>query len=108
MTVEIEILEKLFNDFTEFVKPTDKRPFTDFRTSPFMESSENYKYAVYDKAREKLQNKFWKQEYIGTEKIKQYVISAIQTRVHYNYESVDNNLITVSYTHLTLPTKRIV
>lgn len=93
MTVTIEILKRLFNDFANFVSTADKKPFTEFKTSTFIDTTENYKYSVYDEARENLGNKWWKPEDIGTGKIQQAVSSAIKTRVNHSYQMVDNNLV---------------
>ena len=93
MTVSTDILEKLFTDFSEFVATVDKKPFTTFKTSQLVDKTENYKYSVYDEARENLGNKWWKPEDIGTGKIQDAVSSAIKTRVNHSFEMVDNNLV---------------
>ncbi len=93
MTVSIDILEKLFTDFSEFVTIVDIKPFTTFKSSQLVDKTENYKYSVYDEARENLGNKWWKPENIGTGKIQDAVSSAIKTRVNHSYEMVDNNLV---------------
>jgi 5-methylcytosine-specific restriction protein A len=93
MTVTTEILDRLFNDFANFVSTADNKPFTDFKTSGFIDKAENYKYSVYDEARENLGQKWWKPEDIGTGKIQQAVSSAIKTRVNHSFQMVDNNLV---------------
>lgn len=93
MTTTTEILETLFTDFSQFIATKDKQPFRTFKSSRFVDSTENYKYSVYDEAREKLGQKWWKPEDIGTGKIQQAVSSAIQTRVAHNFQMVDNNLV---------------
>ena len=93
MTVTTEILDRLFNDFANFVSEADTKPFTDFKTSAFIDKAENYKYSVYDEARENLGQKWWKPEDIGTGKIQQAVSSAIKTRVNHSFQMVDNNLV---------------
>lgn len=93
MDVTIELLERLYNDFTNFVSASDKKPFTDFKKSSFIDTAENYKYSVYDEARENLGQKWWKFEDIGTGKIQKTVSSAIKTRVNHSYQMVDNNLV---------------
>jgi len=93
MTITTDILEDLFTDFSQFVATKDKQPFRTFKTSKFVDSTENYKYSVYDEARENLGQKWWKAEDIGTGKIQQAVSSAIKTRVNHNYQMVDNNLV---------------
>lgn len=93
MTIDIEILEKLYADFTDFIRVTSNEKFTAFRSSKFVDQEENYKYSVYEEARENLGNKFWKLEDIGTGKIQQNVNSAIRTRVNHKHQMFDNNLI---------------
>jgi 5-methylcytosine-specific restriction protein A len=93
MIVTTEILDRLFNDFANFVSTSDTKPFTDFKTSAFIDKAENYKYSVYDEARENLGQKWWKPEDIGTGKIQQAVSSAIKTRVNHSFQMVDNNLV---------------
>jgi len=93
MNITTEILDRLFNDFVNFVSTADKKPFIDFKTSAFIDTAENYKYSVYDEARENLGQKWWKPEDIGTGKIQQSVSSAIKTRVNHSFQMVDNNLV---------------
>jgi hypothetical protein len=85
MTVNQEILEAAFTDFSDFIKSTSGEEFEAFATSKYLNAEENYKYAIYEAARENLANKYWKPEDIGTGKIKQKVNSAINAR--------DNNLV---------------
>ena len=93
MEINKEILEKRFEEFSEFISKKDGKPFVSFNSSTFIDESENYKYSVYNEARENLGNKFWKPEDIGTGKIKKSVDSAIKTRVIHNYRMTDNNLV---------------
>jgi 5-methylcytosine-specific restriction protein A len=93
MKLTTEILDRLFNDFANFVSTADNKSFTDFKTSAFIDKAENYKYSVYDEARENLGQKWWKAEDIGTGKIQQAVSSAIKTRVNHSFQMVDNNLV---------------
>lgn len=93
MEINKEILEKRFEEFSEFVSRQDGKPFDSFNSSEFIDNSENYKYSVYNEARENLGNKFWKPEDVGTGKIKKSVDSAIKTRVNHNYQMTDNNLV---------------
>jgi 5-methylcytosine-specific restriction protein A len=93
MTITTEILYRIFNDFANFVSTADNKPFTDFKTSAFIDKTENYKYSVYDEARENLGQKCWKPADIGTGKIKQAVNLAIKTRVNHSFQMVDNNLV---------------
>lgn len=69
MIVTTEILDQLFNDFANFVSTANNKPFADFKTSAFIDRAENYKFSVYDEARENLGQKWWKPENIGTGKI---------------------------------------
>ena len=93
MEINNEILEKRFEQFAEFVSKQDDKPFDSFKTSEFIDDNENYKYSVYNEARENLENKFWKPDDIGTGKIKKAIDSAIKTRVNHNYRMTDNNLV---------------
>ena len=93
MNIKTEILDRLFNDFVNFVSTADKKPFIDFKTSAFIDTAENYKYSVYDEARENLGQKWWKPEDIGTGKIQQSVSSAIKTRVNHSFQMIANNLV---------------
>jgi 5-methylcytosine-specific restriction protein A len=93
MTIEVNILQKSFLAFSDFIKNQDGQAFRTFADSEFIDSQENYKYSVYKEAKENLGNKFWKPEDIGTGKIQKAVSSAIQTRVNHNYQMVANNLI---------------
>lgn len=93
MEINSEILERRFEQFADFVSMEDGKSFASFKASMFIDNNENYKYSVYDEARENLGNKFWKTDDIGTGKIKKAIVSAIQTRVNHNYRMTDNNLV---------------
>ena len=93
MTVPIENLEFLFADFVDFIKQQTGDTFVSFQSSSYLDKEENYKYQVSKEANESLDQKHWKETDIGTGKIQQKVNSAIQTRLHYNYQWHDNNLI---------------
>lgn len=93
MTISTENLERLFDNFTDFVSAKDNKPFTDFKSSQFIDTAENYKYSVYEEARENLGQKWWKPEDIGSGKIQNAVSSAIKTRVTHDFQTVDNNLV---------------
>lgn len=93
MTILTEILERLFDNFTDFVSTKDGKPFTDFKSSKYIDTAENYKYSVYEEARENLGQKWWKPEDIGSGKIQNAVSSAIKTRVTHDFQTVDNNLV---------------
>lgn len=93
MTISIETIERLFDNFINFVSSKDKIPFSDFKTSQYINTAENYKYSVYEEARENLGQKWWKPEDIGSGKIQNAVSSAIKTRVIHDFQAVDNNLV---------------
>lgn len=92
MTVQTEILERLYRDFVRFLA-TKGETFKNFRTSAFVETEENYKYAVYEQAKESLEQQWWKQADIGTGKIQQKVKDAIKTKLIYQYQWHNNNLV---------------
>ena len=93
MTIPIESLEFLFADFVRFIKQQTGDTFVSFQSSSYLDKEENYKYQVSKEAKENLDQKHWKETDIGKGKIQQKVNSAIQTRLHYNYQWHDNNLI---------------
>jgi hypothetical protein len=93
MTIEIETLSKLFVEFAEFIKKSSAEDFQTFATSKYLINNENYKYNVYEEARESLGNSRWKVEDIGTGKIQKAVNTSIKTKVNHNFQMVDNNLI---------------
>lgn len=93
MTLSTEILEDFFTRFRLFVKTKTNEDFQSFKTSKFVDSEENYKYKVYEEARESLGFQWWKPEDIGTGKIQANVASAIKTKVNHNFQMVDNNLV---------------
>lgn len=94
MTVKFENLDRLFVDFVEFIRQQMKgENFVSFQSSSYIDEQENYKYQVSKEAKESLDQKHWKEDDIGTGKIQQKVNSAIQTRLHYNYQWHDNNLV---------------
>jgi hypothetical protein len=93
MTISTNILEQYFAEFAEFITTKDKQLFTSFRTSKYIDRNENYKYSVYEEARENLGNKWWKPINIGTGKIQEKVNLAIKTKVIHSEQIVDNNLV---------------
>lgn len=93
IAVDQTVLEALFSEFTEFITNEDGFPFTSMKESTYVEEQEGYKYTVYEEAREKLGNKRWRIEDVGTGEIHKAVVSAIQTKVNHNQVMVDNNLI---------------
>src|SRR4051812_10838483 len=92
MTIQAEILEKHYQDFVRFLA-TKNEIFKTFKSSPFIDREENYKYAVYDEAKESLQQQWWKQTDIGTGKIQGKVKDGIKTKLVHQYQWHNNNLI---------------
>lgn len=92
MTVQTEILERFYQDFVRFLA-TKGETFKSFKTSAFVDKDENYKYAVYEQAKESLEQQWWKQADIGTGKIQQKVKDAIKTKLVYQYQWHNNNLV---------------
>lgn len=92
MTVQTEILERLYQDFVRFLA-TKGETFKAFKSSAFVDRDENYKYAVYDQAKESLEQQWWKQSDIGTGKIQAKVKDAIKTKLVYEYQWHNNNLV---------------
>ncbi|HYG14887.1 MAG TPA: HNH endonuclease [Bacteroidia bacterium] len=93
MEISIELLEKHFLNFTQYIKDVSDENFKSFSTSEFLKKHENYKGVIASLARERLESTLWRSEDIGTGKIKDKVASAVQSRVPYNNRFFDNNLI---------------
>lgn len=93
MEINLQKLDSLFNEFVGFIKEFDGEIFQTFRFSKYLINQENYKYSVYEEAKETLESKFWKPENIGTGAIQQKVSSAIKKSVYYNFKMETNNLI---------------
>ncbi|MEP6844831.1 MAG: HNH endonuclease [Panacibacter sp.] len=82
-----ELIDMQFQKFTDFVERKKNIPFKKF-SHPYIEEHENYKYEVYDKARENLRlidKQLWKESNIGKGQILERVISAIEFK--------ENNLL---------------
>lgn len=93
MLVTESTLEQLFKAFAQFVSEQDSKPFINFKTSGYIDATENYKRTVYNEARNNLRSTFWKVDNIGTGSIQKSVAAAIQTEVVHNYKAQGNNLI---------------
>ncbi len=93
MIVSTNILEELFQEFTEFLKAISGENFVSFKTSAYIDEQENYKYSIYREAKRQTGSKDWKPEDIGTGKIQKSVDSAILKKVIHNGKTEDNNLI---------------
>lgn len=52
MTISPENLEQLLTTSKDFISTKDNKPFTDFKSSKYIDTAENYKYSVYEEARE--------------------------------------------------------
>jgi hypothetical protein len=75
-TVQTKILERLFQAFIRFLAEKNET-FKNFKSSIFIDREENYKYEVYEKAKERLEQKWWKETDIGTGNIQEKVKNAI-------------------------------
>jgi 5-methylcytosine-specific restriction enzyme A len=94
MKVDIQKLDSLFDEFVGFIKEIDGEIFQDFSSSRYLIEQENYKYSVYEKAREILEkSEYWNIEDVGTGKIQKIVSSAISTSVEFNTNTISNNLV---------------
>jgi predicted HNH restriction endonuclease len=93
MIISTKNLEVLFAAFSKFIAAKDGQSFQTFKASSFIDNEENYKYSVYNEARERLGQKWWRLEDVGTGKIQQAVNSAIPMKVNHNFKMVDNNLL---------------
>src|SRR6266487_4366038 len=82
MRFKAELMNIQFHEFSQFIEAKSHVPFQDFK-HPYIEEEENYKYYIYDEAREKLNlidNQVWKEGNIGKGKILENVISAIEIK----------------------------
>lgn len=94
MKVDIQKLDSLFNEFVVFIKEIDGEIFQNFSSSKYLINQENYKYGVYEKAREILEeSKYWTIEDAGTGKIQKTVSSAISSSTEFNANRISNNLV---------------
>ena len=93
MTISTEKLEKLFEEFVDFIATKDNVQFSTFNNSKYFDTKEKYKEAIYRETRDTITNGRWKQEDVGTGKIHQTIISAIKDKVIHKYTQYDNNLI---------------
>jgi len=83
-----KILDEQYNLFTQFLFDDEGVEFKNFK-HPYIEQFENYKYAVKNLAKEKLQLKSWNENSIGKGEILQKVISSIEIKE----KKVLNNLL---------------
>lgn len=93
MTVSTNILEELFQKFTEFIQAISGENFASFKTSAYIDEQENYKFSIYWEAKRQIGSKNWKTEDVGTGKIQKSVDSAILRKIIHNGKNEDNNLI---------------
>lgn len=84
---------KVYNQVKERAELEFDQELIDFKTHPYVEKHENYKYAVLEQAKDKLLTKFWNEDEFGNGKITEAVKNSIQTTATYNYKSYQNNLI---------------
>lgn len=93
ISIDPELLQAQYSAVVDFLAQQDGSIPSSIRESKYVQEQEGYKYSVYEEAREKLGNKRWKIEDVGTGEIHKAVLSAIQARVNHNQVMVDNNLI---------------
>lgn len=88
-----EILESLFQEFLRLIRSESGEEFKSFQSSKYLNEQENYKYQVFEEARDGLGSKWWKEGDIGTGLIQKGIVSAIKPTVRYNSKSQTNNLV---------------
>ena len=93
MIVSPNVLEELFQEFTEFHQSISGENFVSFKASAYVDEQENYKYSIYWEAKRQIGSKNWKPEDIGTGKIQRSVDSAVLKKVIHNEKAEENNLI---------------
>ena len=82
MRFKSELMEMQFNKFREFIEEKEHVEFKNFK-HPYIQKVENYKYEIYQEARERLNlidKQTWKEGNIGKGKILKNVISAIEIK----------------------------
>lgn len=93
MIVSIDILERKYLEFKEFIEKMDQQPLRTFKASKFLSKEEGYKESVYKEARQELNSALWKGDDIGKGEIQKSVASAIMNTVKHGGQVVNNNLI---------------
>lgn len=91
--ISVAVLERLFQEFTQFLKAKANEDFKSFKESEYIDYEENYKYSINQSAKRNLRISDWKTEDVGTGKIQIAVLSAMSIKVIHNHRNVDNNLI---------------
>lgn len=84
-TLDYARLAAYYKAFVDYLEQQCDCDFESFSTDPFIEREENYKYRVHTQALEKLSHQDWQESDIGSGKILNCVIDAIEVK--------DNNLI---------------
>ena len=78
MLVKISKLEEKFEEFKKFILDVSGSEFTSF-DNKYIDENENYKKQVYNIAIDKLKVTSWKEEHIGSGRILDLILKAIDT-----------------------------
>lgn len=93
MQIDPYLFKRQLEAFRAFVEEHERVPFVSFSSHPYTEKEEGYKYEVYKAARKALAFQDWKVTDIGSGKIAEATIAAIDVR--------DNNLVSWQTKHKT-------
>lgn len=87
------LFEKVYQEFKTRLESDSNIELVDFKTHPFIDVNENYKYGVLDNARENLRLRNWTADKIGDGRIIKSVKNSIQPTTTFKFKKYTNNLI---------------
>lgn len=87
------LFDKAYQEFKTRLESDSNVELVDFKTHPYIDENENYKFGVLENAKENLLVKTWKVDEIGEGRIIKSVKNSIQPTTIYKYKKLDNNLI---------------
>jgi hypothetical protein len=90
MNIEIGTLHYLLKTFKEIIKELDGMDFVSFDTDSSLKKEEDYKFDIYENARDIIKYADWKEKDIGTGKIHETIVKTINVKSN-NLEG--NNLV---------------
>src|SRR5262245_22750445 len=77
-SIDPYLFERQLGAFRAFVEEHSRVPFVSFSSNPYTEEQEGYKYEIHKVAREALAFQSWKETDIGSGKIAEAAIAAIE------------------------------
>lgn len=109
MTINKYLLAKKFRGWKKFVESKDNKNLSSFGTSDYLEREENYKRSLVEQAKEILDIKSWDQKDVGTGKIVERVINAIEIDIKLDGKKIKNNLVfTSQYSYTNKPHQKLI